>query len=182
MEGLLQQIKPRLLLETSSLPDTVKTGLAIYGGQLHGGIECEDATEIVPPKKVSENFSVMKDNLSEISEFTPTSAGSLSNAITYSIEQLKDQKGLQQIIIFTSKVDTRCGDLPDKSDILAFAKKNNLEVQITIVTLGNVSENDKEVYEGISDIYQPIDPTTDLASQIDQLISIPPDIYEIVYP
>jgi hypothetical protein len=181
MTGLLSEINPRISIDSSSLPDSVQIGLTVFGGNFRGGSDCEDAIQWVPPDKKSVNEAVLNNWLGAYSLLTPTGIGSLNNAITYSFSQLKNRKGIQQIIVLTSKIDHRCGELLDKEKIDALAKKYNIQTQITVFTVGDTDENDRLEYQRIADVYQPVKPE-ELSSKINAVIAIPPTVYNLVYP
>jgi hypothetical protein len=178
MQGLLEEMAPRIQLTTMSIPDRFSLGMAVFGGGLSGQTGCNDTTQLVPPALKSESAAQIDQAIHSLVELPPIGEGSLQNAALYALEQLQGRKGVQQIFLITSGIDSRCDDL-DRDELNAFAAQKDIEYELVVITIGDVSDTEQQILERFSyGRYINAGTSGELPDVFEKVITTPPSSYD----
>jgi hypothetical protein len=180
MQGLFQEIRPRIKLRASSVPDRFDIGLAIFGGSISGQSGCEDFVQLVAPSPKNESLSQISDSIDLLSELEPHGFGSLQNAISYVIKQLEKRRGVQQIIVITSKFDNRCGEL-DRKTLEKLAAQNKVEIELIIMAVGTINSAEQQLYQGYAHRFVSIGNVEEIVPALENIFFTSPSSYTPYY-
>ncbi len=138
MTNLFSKIGPRIKLEASTT-DRVDVGLTVMGGNLGGRTGCNDTTELVKPMPYKDGFPKIIQELDLLEKIEPHGFAPLQYAVIQAINTLANRRGIHQIFVVTSGIDTRCGSL-DRVEVDRIALEKHVQFELVIISVGTVSE------------------------------------------
>lgn len=178
MDGLLTDVSPRIKLTTLPIPEQVEIGLTVFGSSLSGKSGCDDITELVAPSPKQKSVPQVSQAVDLLAELKPSSYGSIQNAALFALTRLTNRRGVQQIFIITSGIDTRCGNL-DRANLDTVAIQKNVEYELVIATVGNVSDSDKQILQTFTNgRFIAAGTAAELPKIIEQILNEPPSTYK----
>lgn len=140
MRGQIVNVNPILYINTQTVPRRADIGLILVGSGLQGNRGCTDFIEIEPAPR-EENVPLVQEVSSHLESVPLNGYGNLQGAVLYALEHLVGRRGPHQIIIITSQVDDRCGQL-DRAAVDHIIEASHMMVEIILVPVGEVSEED----------------------------------------
>ncbi len=182
-QDVSREIFNRVNLGIEQIPDNVNVGLAVFGGSIGGQSGCNDITEIVKPAPKKESVPRINQAISKLSDITPSGNNILQNAVIYALSRLAGRKGVQQIFVITSSLDSICG-IPDRKFIDNIALLNKTDFELIVVSVG-VLGDDRSTLTAFADRYINIETAEKLSPIIADVMYTPPSLYDIykqVYP
>lgn len=171
IDGLFTEIRPRIKLTAMSIPEQVEVGLAVLGGGLSGKNGCDDITELVAPSRKQESVSKISQAVDLLAEIKPSNYGNMQGATLYALTRLVGRRGVQQIVIVTSGIDTRCSSL-DRAALDSLAKQKNIEFEIVVIAVGNLSDSDRKNLQAFTNGRLIVTGTADLPKVIEEILTI----------
>ncbi len=183
-QNVSREILTRLNLNVDQIPDNVEVGLAVFGGSIGGETGCDDITEMVKPTPKQESVPQIKQAVIELLNITPSGDAILQNSIIYALSRLSGRQGIQQIIIMTDSLNSKCGIL-NRKFLNTLAYQSNTKYEITIIYIGQISKSDSKNLAAYADHFVDISTAGELPSVIQEILFTPPSLYKIynrVYP
>jgi hypothetical protein len=152
----------------------------VYGSGLSGNSGCDDISELVEPSPKQDSIPEISQAVDLLASIKHSGVGGLQNAIMYAISRLVNRRGTQQVFVITSRVDDKCDPL-DRSIVDAVASRNNIELELVIVSIGALSKSEMQTLETYADRYVHVGTSDELSSVIDDVLTVPPSVYRL-YP
>jgi hypothetical protein len=177
VNGLFTEIRPRIKLTTMPIPEQVEVGLAVFGGGLSGKFGCDDITELVAPSRKQDSVPRISQAVDLLAEIKPSNYGNLQSAALFALTRLAGRRGVQQVVIVTSGIDSRCGNL-DRAALDSLAEQKNIEFEIVVTAVGNLSDSDRKTLQAFTNGRLITTGTADLPKVIEQILTTPPSPYK----
>ena len=155
------------------LPINVKVGVGVFGISQKEEVTCNNYYELIGP---TNDHGSLQNALKLASELYGSNNSPLHNTVLFSTERILQLKGMKQILIITSSLDRTCDRL-ERWQVDELKTDNNEPVWIEIISMGDINDFDKYVYELYADRYQHLDDPDNLTNTIRLFLSRPPDAY-----
>ena len=168
--GLFTEIRPRIKLTAMPIRDQVEVGLAVFGGGLSGKTGCDDITELVAPSRKQESVPKISQAVDFLTEIKPSNYGNMQGAALYALTRLAGRRGVQQVVIVTSGIDSRCGSL-DRAALDSLAKQKNIDFEIVVTAVGNLSDSDRKNLQAFTNRQLITTGTADLPRVIEHIVT-----------
>jgi hypothetical protein len=178
MRGRFQRLGSRISLTAARAPENIDVGIMLVGGGISGATGCDDISPLVKPAARQTSLPEIEKRTQLLNDLDPQGVGTLQRALMKAIkEELVGRPAVQQIIVFTSGADIRCGRL-DRPLLDLAADQSKVQFILSIISVGPQSKSDEAILQGLADRgkYSNIDN----ASEIPTIV--PPKIYPPYYP
>jgi hypothetical protein len=159
-------------LTARGVPDNMDLGLMVFGGFIPSDNDCMRISPIVPPAPKSISIPEIEKAVSSLSNFKPQGYGTVEQAILQAINSLSGRPNVQEIIIITSGLDERCGQL-DRNLIEIAAQEKNVKFAITIILVGEQSSIVEEKYNLFKDKIAFVEAADQVPSTVSGLVVEP---------
>jgi hypothetical protein len=182
MKDVFEEVSPRIKLNTLTVPDKVDVGLAVFGGSVGGKVGCDDIEELVPPSPKQNSVPEVSRAVDLLTQVKPSGVGNLHGAVLFAISRLAGRRGVQRVTVITSGLDKRCSNL-DRAALDTAAAQKKVELELVVLTVGNISESDKADLQNYASrrIYINAKTPDELPSKLQVILSAPPSPYDLYY-